>query len=136
MIPTTAPAKRKMQVNSRKGVLTIVVQASVTQLRISVKPVVNCVRNAAIEKPPYQLRESKRPMIPTTPPAKRKMQVKRRKGLLTIVAQAETTLVIMTVKPSPISPTKFAIGEGVGAVVPADKSQSIVYPLTSKVDKV
>ena len=49
MIPTTPPAKRKMQVNSRKGVLTMVVQASVTQLRISVKPVVSCSRKAAIE---------------------------------------------------------------------------------------
>ena len=75
-------------------------------------------------------------MIPTTPPAKRKMQVKSRKGLLTIVAHAEATLVIMTVKPSPISPTNCAIGAGVGVGVPTDKSQSIVYPLTSKVDKV
>ena len=75
-------------------------------------------------------------MIPTTPPAKRKMQVKSKKGLLTIVAHAETTFCIMTVKPSPISPTKFAIGEGEGEGVPTDKSQSILYPLTSKVDKV
>ena len=38
-------------------------------------------------------------MIPTTPPAKRKTAVKSRKGVETIVEQADVTAVKMTEKP-------------------------------------
>jgi hypothetical protein len=39
-------------------------------------------------------------MMPTTPPAKRKTAVKSRKGVETIVEQAEPTAVKITPKPS------------------------------------
>ena len=99
MIPTTPPAKRKTAVKSKKGVETIVEHAEPTAVKITPKPSDKVLRKAAKENTSYQLRDSKRPMIPTTPPAKRKTAVKSKKGVETIVEQAEVTAVKMTEKP-------------------------------------